>query len=258
MPKSEISLEGVLAQTKDRKSNKKCCDNSVQDCCMSDCNPDCCNAAFQRLDKLRMNWELQQQFGAGVSTAEIQTTVFNRQAQSVTLPVAGTTVVPALTGSTTTWGYLEARAAQFVQTVRYLNFEECGKPDQVIGWSVDLQTGNLYFYQSLPDLALVGAVNAGSNPGIGVGDSRNNLINTASTAWTPLIKQKLAAMEPFWKLSLKAIERVQENPKSEGNICEIKDKCGNRFLVAVNRVDVQANISAANYNARYSLVAVKL
>jgi len=68
------------------------------------------------------------------------TSVYNRAAQAV--DVSGYT------------GALEREAAGFVNTVRYLNYEECGKMDQVTGWSVDVQTGDLYFYQNLPDLGL--------------------------------------------------------------------------------------------------------
>ena len=63
-------------------------------------------------------------------------------------------------------------------------------------------------------------------------------------------------MEPFWKLSLKAVERVQGNPKEEGNICEISDKCGNKYLVAINRAD--GTKSVCTYNSAYSIVVVKL
>lgn len=229
MPHHEISIEDVLCETKCRKSSKKCCpkkDACKVDCCLPDCNPDCCTAAFQRLDKLRNAW-LDVQMGSTPASF-----VYNRAAQEV--DVSGYS------------GALEKEAAGFVNTVRYLNYEECGKVDQVTGWSVDVQTGDLYFYQNLPEL------------GLSTSDSRATLLNTAPTDLTPLDRRKISEMEPFWKLSLKAVERVRENPKSEGNICEIKDKCGNKFLVAINRVDNQATQSICEYNSKYSVVVVKL
>ena len=240
MPHHEISIEDVLCKTKDRKSSKKCCPKKDSpcnvECCIADCNPDCCTAAFQRLDKLRMDWLLTQQ---GVNVLPLDndnTVVYNRAAQQVVLDASGSQIS----------GSLELTAAGFVNTVRYLNFEECGKLDQVTGWSVDIQTGDLYFYQDLPELGLTTFL------------SRAALLTTTAQDMTPVVRRQLAEIEPFWKLSLKAIERVRENPKTEGNICEIKDKCGNKFLVAINRVDTQVTQSICEYNSKYSLVVVKL
>ncbi len=272
MPSESEMLENVLVRAKDRKSNKKyrddrCCAPKHDpkpcevDCCIPDCNPDCCTPAFQRLDKLRNIWLLTQYSptlgNVTISTTTVNTTpvalgtatltlssvpaqVYNRGSQAVTIPTNGPQSTPVALG------VLERAAYAFVNEVRYLNYEECGKLDQVTGWSVDLQTGDLYFYQNLPDL------------GLSTTDSRSNLLNTAPTDLTPYDRRKLHEMESFWKLSLKAVERVRENPKTEGNICEIKDKCGNRFLVAVNRVDSQQNQSVCDYNSQYSIVVVKL
>lgn len=278
MPSDAEMLEHVLVRTKDRKSNKKCREGKcevpkpcVVDCCIQDCNPDCCTPGFQRLDKLRTLWMLTQYSptlgsvvvnvtttpgaapGPYVNTVTLTTssvpgtqdglnwvsTVYNRAGQLITnaspLDVSGN------------YGTNELAAYSFVNEVRYLNFEECGKLDQVTGWSVDIQTGDLYFYQNLPELGLM------------TSDSREALLGITSSNFTPQDKQKLSAMEPFWKLSLKAVERVRENPKTEGNICEVKDKCGNRFLIAINRADGQsASSSVCEYNSQYSIVAVKL
>lgn len=237
MPHHEISIEDVLCKTKDRKSSKKCCPKKETpcnvECCIADCNPDCCTAAFQRLDKLRNQW-LDVQMG---EETVLPTSVSNRAAQTVSL--------------STTYEPLEDMSAAFVNTVRYLNFEECGKLDQVTGWSVDIQTGDLYFYQDLPELGLTTGSSGSTN-------SRAALLATTAQDMTPVVRRQLAAMEPFWKLSLKAVERVSENPKTEGNICEIKDKCGNKFLVAINRINSQATQSICDYTSQYTLVVVKL
>jgi hypothetical protein len=262
MPSDAEMLEHVLVRTKDRKSSKKCREGKCEvpkpcevDCCILDCNPDCCTPAFQRLDKLRNYWLLAQ-YGLTTSatsgiTLAIPAFVYNRAGSSVIVPAYNT----ATPESTNTWDTNERQAFAFVNTVRYLNYEECGKLDQVTGWSVDIQTGDLYFYQNLPEL------------GLQTSDSRAAYLTTSSTNFTPQDKQKLSAMEPFWKLSLKAVERVRENPKTEGNICEVKDKCGNRFLVAVNRAAGQITQtsgttfegnSVCDYNSQYSIVAVKI
>lgn len=240
MPHHEISIEDVLCKTKDRKSSKKCYPKKETpcnvECCITDCNPDCCTAAFQRLDKLRMEWVLNQN---STSLTASQRNAYTRAGGSAI--VIGTGDYVQITD------VLEQTAAAFVNTVRYLNFEECGKLDQVTGWSVDVQTGDLYFYQNLYDLGLTTTV------------SRSALLALAPEALTSTQRRQLTEMEPFWKLSLKAVERVRENPKTEGNICEIKDKCGNRFLVAINRTQSQGQgQSICDYNSQYSIVVVKL
>lgn len=211
---------------------------------VADCNPDCCTAAFQRLDKLRLLW-LDAQVGNMFPPAD----VYNRAGTQVNVNGSGT------------YFPLEATAASFVNTVRYLNFEECGKLDQVTGWSVDVQNGNLYFYQNLYDIGLTTGNYNSSN-------SRRTLLQTAPGSLNAADRRQLSEMEPFWKISLKAVERVKENPKTEGNICEIKDKCGNRFLVAINRIASQPGEPGAgvqlvpqsicDYTSQYSIVVVKL
>ena len=274
---SEVLIRNVLEKTTDRKSSKKCRDKKCDaprknkdaceiTCCIPDCNPECCTPAFQRLDKLRNYWLLAQ-YGleraspTGPMTLSIPRYVNTRSGTSQAVPT-DSTLIPASAGVTVYWKTLERQAFAFVNTVRYLNYEDCGKLDQVIGWSVDLQYGNLYLYQDLPDIGLL------------MSDSRSALINTSATSLTSYDRKKLAEMESFWKLSLKAVERVRENPKTEGNICEIKDKCGNRFLVAINRAEGQITNtynaesvpptttyngnSVCEYNSYYSIVVVKL
>jgi len=239
MPHQEISIENVLCKTKDRKSSKKCSkkDSCDVECCVPDCNPECCTAAFQRLDKLRTEWLLVQNGLQIMDVSGSTPYVYNRGAQQVW--VIGPTENQLQP--------LEATAYGFVNTVRYLNFEECGKLDQVIGWSVDVQTGALYLYQNLPDLGLTTSIN------------RATLLGLAPSAITSTQRRQLAELEHFWKLSLKAVERIRENPKTEGNICEIKDKCCNRFLVAINRTNSQPNgQSVCDYTSQFSIVAVKL
>ncbi len=272
MPHHEISIDDVLCGAMDKKHHKKSCcppkkDDCNVNCCVPDCNPDCCTPAFQRLDKLRVNWQQVQ-----LNEDELVTSVFNRAGSEVTVPTQDNTTPYNSNVATTTnvfMGNNELASLAFVNQVRYLNYEECGKADQVMGWSVDLQSGELFFYQSLPDLGLTGLSAPTGSSIYCTGDDRAVLLNTAPGSLTPYDRRKLQEMEPFWKLSLKAVERVRENPKTEGNICEIKDKCGNRFLVAINRAVGQngypngnttttQGASVCDYNSRYTIVAVKL
>ena len=250
MPRSEsdVLIENVLAKTKDRKSGKKCKESKCDvECCVSDCNPECCTQAYQRLDKLRNLWLLTQynmsnpviSFDVSGNYGPTNSNIFNRAGQLITdaSPINGLQ----------DWGNLSLAAYAFVNEVRYLNFEECGKLNQVTGWSVDIATGDLHIYQNLSSLGLTTL------------DSRAALLNIPPSNLTPNDRRKLAEMEPFWKLSLKSIERVRENPMTEGNICEIKDKCGNKFLVAINRANGQSSDNGVcEYNSKYTIVVVKL
>lgn len=217
------SLEHILVKSKSKKAHKK--DKKCSGCCISECNPDCCTSAFQRLDKLRNQW-------VNTSMGITLGAVYDRDGNAVT-----TNGLPDASSNNLTAFY-------FVNAVRYLMTEECGKLDQVMGWYVDTQSGELVMYQNLYDLNLSPSV------------SRATLLNKATAELTAIEVKQLKNLEPFWKLSLKAVERVQGNPKEEGNICEISDKCGNRYLVAVNRADGTKSVCA--YNSAYSIVVVKL
>lgn len=220
-------IEEALAKTKSRKSHKKHHKECDVECCIPECNPDCCTPAFQRLDKLRNVW-----VNTNMGLTSSYTNVVDRAGNAISQP------------SETLSGNNDTSAYYFVNVVRYLINEECGKSDQVTGWHVDTQTGSLVMYQTLYDLNLTPSLD------------RATLLEIATESLTPVQLRQLKNFEPFWKLSLKAVERVQQNPKEEGNICEIHDKCGNKYLVAINRAD--GTQSVCDYNSQYSIVAVKL
>jgi hypothetical protein len=135
-------------------------------------------------------------------------------------------------------------AYNFVNTHRYQAFEACGKADQVVGWYVNTQTGQLELFQALPDLSLT------------VADDRYSLIIQETDNLSGLEKQQLYALNVLYKLSVKAIERIGANPKEEGNICEFTDKCGQKWLLAINRAN--SNTSVANLNTEFVIVGVPL
>ena len=253
-----------LVKAKSKKSNKNKHESESEseslpvsklNCCIAnDCNPDCCTPGFQRLDKLRNQWALintgfpventgyngcVNRLGSTLLAPEVSINPNNYIQYNNPLASGQTTPTNSIIDSNN-----EVQAYYFVNVMRYLSFEECGKRDQVLGWSVDVQTGELVLYQNLPELNLT------------INTSRANLLSYSQTNLTNFMAEQLHNLEAFWKLSLKAIDSVKGNPKEEGNICEIKDKCGNRFLVAINRVN--GVNSAVNYNSQYSIVAVRL
>jgi hypothetical protein len=249
MPCNDCPLEQALVKTKSSKSSKKekkCCPSVCEtECCLPDCNPDCCTPAYQRLDKLRTIWvtsDILAMGTPGTLSAAGNNSVFTRAGVNPVPPssVGGSTAAVPLTGSNTLIAY------NFVSVERYVNFEACGKADQVLGWWVDTTTGNLELFQDLPELNLYQT------------DNRAYLDSLSSTTITTVLKQKLYQMNVLYKLTLSAIERVGGNPKTEGNICEFTDKCGQKWLVLINRSIGPSPISVATVNNQWVVVAVRL
>jgi hypothetical protein len=241
---NKCPVEEVLGKTKSKKSHKK---HQEENCCIPECNPDCCTPAFQRLDKLRGQWAL-----INIAGTLPDTGAYNRSGSVIADPTtstgilynnplpSGVTTAPVnlITGNNAIWAYY------FVNVVRYLNFEACGKLDQVVGWSVNVSTGDLLLYQNIDELQLTTST------------SRANLLSYSEENRSSIVKNQLKNIEPFYRLSLKAIDRVSQNPKEEGNICEIHDKCAGSWLVAINRADGTASV--CDYTGVYTIVAVKL
>ncbi len=264
------SSSSNTVSTKCRKSNGKCCPPSPCDvnCCVPERCLDCCTPAYQRLEKVRKAWSTIAATGGETNFLPLASddcvvinNVVTRGEVAVSVPVGnifeqGNSVTPvdnngidiatcATSGAgivvelaNAYYGYL------FVNTHRYLNFEACGKLDQVLGWLVDTSVGQLELFQALPDLNLQ------------LSDNRQYLIDQAVTSLSSTQKAKLYALNVLYKASLKAIEAVSQNPKTEGNIVCVTDKCGQKWLIAINRAASDADI--CNVNTQYVIVAIPL
>lgn len=264
MPCDSCPIEKALVKTKSRKSGK-CCPPSPCDtpCCLPECEMDCCTAAYQRLDKLRSAWSLIAATGGSYSPIFPTTVsptnsgtivgVNQRNGDGVLLPDetvfgTGTNIVNFATGSSGSitidtaeenayYGYL------FTNVERYVTFEACGKLDQVVGWYVNTQTGQLQLFQNLPDLNLQTTT------------TRYALDSVAVSTLSSIQKQQLYALNVLYKASLKAIGSVAGNPKTEGNIVQVTDKCGQKWLMAINRA---GNLDVCETNFEWVIVAVPL
>jgi hypothetical protein len=245
MPCHDCPLEQALVKTKSSKSSKKekkCCASVCEtECCLPDCNPDCCTPAYQRLDKLRTTWVT---LNITTAVGSTYSNVYSRAGITANDPNSnstfGATASVGLTGSNTLTAY------NFITSERYVNFEACGKADQVLGWWVDTTTGNLELFQDLPELNLYQT------------DNRAYLDSLSSSTITTVAKQKLYQINVLYKLTLQAIERVGGNPKTEGNICEFTDKCGQKWLLLINRSNGPSSTSVATVNTQWAVVAVRL
>ncbi len=249
MPCDSCPIEKALVKTKSRKSGK-CCPPSPCDvaCCVPETELDCCSIPYQRLDKLRNAWSLIAATGSYYSPIFPTTVsppdngtiigVNQRNGNGVLLPdntvfvpsgsSATENVVQLATGSSGSisitsceenayYGYL------FTNVERYINFEACGKLDQVVGWYANTQTGQLQLFQNLPDLNLLTTT------------TRYALDVQPVSALSSIAKQQLYALNVLYKATLKGIAAIGGNPKTEGNIVQVTDKCGQKWLMAINR-----------------------
>lgn len=266
MPCDSCPIEKALEKTKSRRSRgDKCCPPSPCDtnCCVPECELDCCTLPYQRLEKLRTAWSMIAATGGSTSNILPDTVVGTnggtivgvnqRNGTGVLIPDStvygtGPNIVSFATGSSGSitvedceenafYGYL------FVQTHRYLNFEACGKKDQVVGWYINTSTGQLELFQSLPDLNLTPSV------------TRYALDSQPVIQLSTIQKQQLFALNVLYKASLKAVNAVQANPKTEGNIVQVTDKCGQKWLMAINRAGCN---DVCNPATEFVIVAVPL
>lgn len=240
--RNSCPIEQALEKTKSRRSNKgdKCCPPTPCDipCCVPEFELDCCSIPYQRLEKLRTAWSLIAATGGDnssifpdVSISDNVRGVVQRNGNPVAVPDVNVYGVDGVFFAENNSGVLSVVNGEenafygylFVQSHRYLNFEACGKKDQVVGWYINVSTGNLELFQSLPDLNLTPAV------------TRSSLDAITIVNLTSIQKQQLYALNVLYKASIKAIAAVQANPKTEGNIVQVTDKCGQKWLIAINR-----------------------
>lgn len=251
-----VSIEDVLVKkTKSRKSHKN--SQCKSECNTNDCVVDCCSPAYLRLDKLRTLWSVM--FATGQEMDVSGNAIYNRGGSVVESPPTDEDFTnPVPFGSAPSAASLIAQnndlaaflAYYWVNVERYLPFESCGKLDQVLGWVVDTQSGDLQMLQNLNELNLTSGQNA---------SSRANMLTYNEDSMTSTIKNQLANINVFYKLSLRAIEKIGQNTKTEGNICEVTDKCGNKWLILLNRATAgTSGADVCEYNSKFVIVAVPL
>ena len=279
-----------------KSSKKCCPDACNTNCYLPDCEVDCCSAAYLRLDKLRQGWtDVAASGGTNMITticgstgpsymtfAWVPPTLVDRAGTAVSVPIGNTGVypsgtaisIPTIFGTSTTGAHVinliqtegagptggqniniladssitilnnALYAYTFVNTMRYQSFEACGKTDQIVGWIVNILTGQLELFQPLPDLNLA------------LTDNRGYLITISKDYLSSVQKQKLYNLNVLYKLTQDAIDRVGGSPKEEGNICEFTDKCGQKWLLAINRANSQQSVITPN--ALFVVVGVPL
>jgi len=282
-------LEESLCRPKTKQSCKVTCQTECDpvvccptvpevDPCACEQPMDCCSLAYQRLDKLRSIYAGSAVFQNSIVNYNIDSNAsgntFNvddvvaRNGSSVRVPDATlfqkgsedvTAFFPTLTGSgqsLPTVGGVDycngALAYNFVQTMRYLPSRDviCDTGDQVMGFYINPYSVQLQVLQNL-----VGPLNP---LGLTFSDTLQYYNTIPPASLTNSDKQKLASLNILYDLGLEAIRRFNLNPKTEGNMVELCDRCGQRWLLVLNTADVP---SASGYQPGlngYVLVATRL
>jgi hypothetical protein len=228
MPCNDCPVKDSKSKKSHKKHSSSDCSKSIKPCEVNCCEPetklDCCAIPYQRLEKVRNGWSF-----INATGLVLDGTVYNR---------SGSVVAPFTysEGNNTQFAY------KFVNSHRYLQFEECGKLDQVIGWYVNLQTGQLALFQDLCEINLT------------TDTTRSSLLNVTSLSSSQ--KQQLHTLNHFYKVSKRAVDKVGGNSKEEGNIVAVTDKHGQKWLIAINRDN--GTDSVCDYNCAYAIVAIKL
>ncbi len=255
-----------LCETKPCKSHKssKALPACKTDCCNEIPELDCCSAAYQRLDKLRVQWldttlgdyqDIETSNGVIINPTTSQP-LTDGNGIAIKLPVAAlfstdniTTLqyaIPLVGAPGESTGVFTAPILDnayasyfFTNALRYSYVLECGKPDQIYGWLFDTQTENLEVFTNISEYGLTPAI------------TRAALLAQGECSLTRQNKIQLAGLNNLYKISIKALGQVQyQSPRREGNIVQVCDKTGQKWLVAINRA---SSLNVPSVGAGYSI-----
>lgn len=289
------SLEQSLCRPKSKKCVEECdpvvcCPTvPVVDPCACESAMDCCSLPYQRLDKLRSA------YASNVSTATVNedynaiyssdgsyfTSIKQRDGSNIIVPSADLFTNPILVSNNiqiNVQGFFEtvsdsnpgvsvpispltqnngrfdnaAIAYNFVQTMRYSMFRDvvCTSADQVLGFFINPNSGQLQVLQDLsgPLQAL----------GLTYTDTLQYYDTLASSNMSNNSKQKLASLNILYELGISALRRINLNPKTEGNIMKVTDRCCQEWLLVVNTADIPNSSGYVPGKNGYVIVASRV
>ena len=256
MAKSKTSKH-TGSETKCKKSRDSS-SSSSSECCVSDQDLDCCTVQYQRLNRLLTLQSIPNSFSVNYNNVDSNASgAYYRSGIVVPQPVttSGGAYNPAVSANTVSFSGTGAGATgaagtqnaynayYWVNSVRYLSFEPSCKNDQVWGWYLDTINGQLQLFQE--------------TDGVPTNATRYDLLNVQNAQMQPVQKKQLKLLNKLFKLSLKAVKEVRAMPKTEGNIVQVTDKCGQKWLLAINFAQTYDNNVLGN-EQQYVVVACKL
>lgn len=281
-----LSTSSMVSGTKDKKSHgqKKCkkpCESSSSSSCCTEQCIDCCSSQFLRLNRfatmvaesvVENNWNVGAISGY-TSTVGTNTyvTTYNRSGTVIPAPntsgsnstaggvtgayanevgcsgATGDLNVPVSLdqGSTSSVALypIAVNAYYFVNQLAYGPYEPGCHNDQLYGWYVNLSTGQLQLFTQFE----------------GVPTNATRACLSADLTVTSAQKRQLKVLNKLYKLSKSAVKEVNGIPKPEGNIVEVCDCKGERWLLYVNLVappSTGSPLSVSNF--QFVVVASKL
>jgi hypothetical protein len=251
MPRS-LSTSSLVASTKDKKSGsrkckKPCQSSSSSSCCTEQCI-DCCTSQYQRLSVVK-NLVADAQIHNDWS---VETEVYNRCGLAILHPdVSGAYANESgCTGANepenlNDGDYQVANLAYyFVNEFAYGPYEPGCHNDQVYGWYVDVESGELQLFMQYE--------------GVPTNATRACLTNDLTTDLTSAQKRQLKVLNKLYKLSKSAVKEVNGIPSQEGNIVEVCDCKGERWLLYIDTAAAQTSSPLATCNYEFAIVATKL
>jgi hypothetical protein len=152
---------------------------------------------------------------------------------------SGTNAPIALNGGETEVANL---AYYFVNQFAYGPYEPGCHNDQVWGWYVDVETGELQLFTQTD----------------GVPTNATRACLAANSAPSSTQKRQLKVLNKLYKLSKSAIKEVNGIPSQEGNIVEVCDCKGDRWLLYIDTAAAQDASPLASCNYQFAIVATKL
>jgi len=266
-----LSTSSMVSSASGKKCKKPCqSSSSSSSCCTEQC-VDCCTSQYQRLSGFR-SFVIDQQLGqsdsswvaANTNATEPGNGVKNRCGVTILPPnanpanpaasgVSGAYFQNPLTGCTSLSPFkptnldgeltLVAEAAYyFVNEFAYGPYEPGCHNDQVWGWYVNISTGELQLFTQTE----------------GVPTQATRLCLSSQDVLSSTEKRQLKVLNKLFKLTKSAVKEIEGIPSQEGNIVEVCDCKGQRWLLYINTAQAQNGSPLAACNYTFAVVATKL
>jgi hypothetical protein len=132
----------------------------------------------------------------------------------------------------------------FVNEFAYGPYEPGCHNDQVYGWYTNLSTGELQLFTQMD--------------GVPTNVTRACLSADLSSGMTSTQKRQLKVLNKLYKLSKSAVKEVNGIPSQEGNIVEVCDCKGDKWLLYINTASSQNGSPLSTCNYQFAIVATKL
>jgi hypothetical protein len=130
----------------------------------------------------------------------------------------------------------------FVNEMAYGPYEPGCHNDQVYGWYVNLSTGELQLFTEMD--------------GVPTNATRACIYNNATPS--SVQNKQLKVLNKLYKLSKSAVKEVNGIPSQEGNIVEVCDCKGQKWLLYINTASLQNGSPLSSCNYQFAIVATKL